>query len=139
MVKVYDFVRWFLYITTGILVVCALNLTIMGADRIPTEFLWDILAAGFLTALVTVFLEPGEHEKKTVTFMRYLIHYAALCLVMIVCGSKFGWMKLNSAGIAMMMVSVAAVYLFTFGSHYIIDMKRADEINKKLKEKYGDK
>ena len=38
-----------------------------------------------------------------------------------------------------MVVSVAAVYGITFLIYYLIDLKQADEINQKLKEKYGER
>lgn len=57
---------------------------------------------------------------------------------MIICGHRFGWRNLNLAGIIMMLMSVAIVYLLTFFSYYLIDLKQAKEINQKLKEKYGD-
>lgn len=39
----------------------------------------------------------------------------------------------------MMLAAVAVVYLLTFMAHYVIDIKQAEKINQKLKEKYGDK
>lgn len=141
--RVNNFVKWFLYITTGILIVYAINVTISGDDTVSVKSLWNLLLSGFLTALITeffiVFMESRESDKKGSMLINFFIHYAILCIVMIVCGNWFGWVSLNPSGIFMMMVSVAGVYLMACIFYYIIDMKQADEINKKLKEKYGDK
>ncbi len=65
-----------------------------------------------------------------------LIHYAALCGVMIACGYWFSWMSLDAAGIRMMCLSVAGVYVLTFTAYYIVDLKQVEKINQRLKEKY---
>lgn len=137
--KFHEFVKWTLYITTGILIVCASNVLLMGEEQIPAEMLWQILLAGALTSFVTVVFFPRECEEKIGTILQFALHYAVLCVVMIICGSMFGWMNLNAAGVIMMLISVAVVYLLSFLAYYIIDMRQADAINQKLKERYGDK
>ena len=139
MKKLAELAKWFFYITTCVLIVCAVNLQISGRDLITANVLWQILGSGFLTSLVTVFLRPGEHDSGRQMFIKMILHYIALCIVMMLCGYWFGWMDLTSAGIIMMVVSVAAVYAMVFFSSLWIDMRRADEINQKLKEKYNDK
>lgn len=37
-----------------------------------------------------------------------------------------------------MAVDVVVVYLICFGVYYLVDLKQANDINKKLKEKYDD-
>lgn len=149
--KIKNLVKWFLYISTGVLIVVAANMKIAGEDMIPADTLWQILLSALLTSLVTAVLYPGDDiyggrplflkaggNGKAVIFIRIFLHYAALCAVMLVCGQQFGWIRLNGAGVVLMLVSVAAVYLFAFLAYYIIDMKQADEINRRLKEKYGE-
>ncbi len=133
-----EYIKWYVYITTSILVVCAVNSSISCEDTIPVETLWQILLSGFLTTLVTVLLIFRECNKKSTAIIRYFLHYILLCVVMIVCGKWFGWMDFDFSGIAMMVSSVAIVYLLSFGAYYIIDLKQASEINEKLKEKYSD-
>lgn len=131
------FIKFFLYITTGILIVCTINYQISGNNLIPVETLWRILLSGFLTTVVTMLFFPKENKGKSTTFIQYFIHYGILCIVMMICGHWFGWMNFNLAGIIMMLVSVAIVYLLTFFSYYLLDLRQANEINQKLKEKYG--
>lgn len=134
-----DFVKWFLYITMGILIVCAVNFQIADAESIPKETLWQILLSGFLTTGITVLLYPRNGSNKSTFWVEILAHYQALCIIMILCGYWFGWLDFDLGGIVMMVVSVAAVYGITFLIYYLIDLKQADEINQKLKEKYGER
>ena len=139
MKKVFEFIKWFFYITTCVLFVCAANIQILGGETVPTITLWQILLSGFFTALVTVILRPGEQDGGRIVLIKIIVHYFVLCGVMIGCGYRFGWMDLNLNGILMMAVSVAVVYLMVFLASYWLDKKQADEINKKLKGKYSDK
>lgn len=138
MKKVYKLIKWFWYITPGIIFVYAVNVELAGNQTIPSEGLWQILLAGFLTALVTVFFSCRT-EGNIPSFVNILLHYAAMGIVMIGCGCWFGWMDFDAAGIVMMLVSVAVVYLLVFFIYYRMDVKQAEEINRKLKEKYGDR
>lgn len=136
--RISEYIKWFLYITTGILIVCAANLEIMGEETIQVDMLWQILLSGLLTTLVTVLLFIQECNRKAEVCLKCILHYVALCVIMVLCGNWFGWMKLDLGGIVMMVVSVAVVYLFAFLAYYLIDMRQAVQINQKLKEKYGD-
>lgn len=133
-----EFVKWFLYITVGILIVCAVNFQLADAKSIPKETLWQILLSGFFTAGITVLLYPRDGSNKATFWVGILAHYLALCVIMILCGYWFGWLDFDLGGIVMMVVSVAAVYGITFLIYFLIDLKQADEINQKLKEKYGE-
>lgn len=133
-----DFVKWFLYITMGILIVCAVNFQLADVGSLPKETLWQILLSGFLTSGITALLYPRAGMNKCMFWVRIGIHYLALCIIMILCGHWFGWLDFDFGGIMMMVLSVAAVYVLTFVIYYLIDLKRADEINQKLKERYGE-
>ncbi len=132
-----DFIKWYFYITTGILFVVAGNLALVGAEKIPGNTLWQILISGFITTLVTVTLLPREGKSKVPEWFGIILHYLGLCVTMVISGYWFGWINLNPAGICLMMVSVALVYIIVFGVYYLLDVKQADEINRKLKEKYS--
>lgn len=134
-----DLFKWFLYITVAILIVCAVIFSLSGMDSLPKETLWQILLSALLTACITVFLHLGDCNKKSTFVGSIFLHYIALCLIMIICGRWFGWLELNFTGIIMMLVAVAVVYLLAFLIHYMIDVKQAEKINQKLKEKYGDR
>ena len=133
-----DFIKWFLYITTCILIVVAANIIISGKDMIPADTLWQVLLSGFLTTLVTILLWAKEPGNIRSGIIRMLVHYIALCAVMIVCGRWFDWMNLSPAGIVMMVISVAVVYALVVLADYWTGRKLADEINQKLKGRYRD-
>lgn len=126
--------KWFLYITTGILIVTATMYTILGEETMPVNTLWKILLAGVLTTGVTICFKPW----KDWGYVGFLLHYLALCVVMVVCGSMFGWIKFSLFGILFMMIDVAIVYAIAFGAYLLVDLRQAKEINEKLKEKYKD-
>lgn len=132
------FARWFLYITTAILIVTSILFELYGVEALPKNTLWQILVAGFLTTLVTVLFSVEEITGKKRLIVGVFLHYVALCVVMIVCGNWFGWLSLNLPGILMMVICVAIVYSIVYVSYYLIDRKQAEKINQKLKEKYGD-
>lgn len=137
MKKLYDIIKWFLYITTGILLICALNMTVQGDVDIPAVTLWQILLSGLFTAAVTAFFHP-EEERKLPAALNIFLHFLTLCGIMLLCGRWFGWIKFDLPGIVMMVLSVAGVYLLSFLAYYIIDVRQAELINRKLRERYGD-
>lgn len=132
------FVKWLSYIITGILIVCSIIFAMEGEETLPKNTLWQILLSGVLTTGVTLLFSCDETNSKRKLVIGIIFHYITLCAVMLVCGRWFGWLSWNLPGIIMMLGAVAVVYLISFISHYIVDMKQAEEINQKLKEKYGD-
>lgn len=136
MKRLSELVRWFLTITACILIVVALNETISGVKRIPSATLWQIVLSGFLTAFVTMALGPKEgYRRGGCGWVRLILHYLALCAVMILCGWQFGWVEFQLLEILMMMASVAVVYILVGVSAYLEGRRLADAINRKLAEK----
>lgn len=135
MERIKDFVQWFVYITSGILIVCAVNFSLYGDGTIPCYTLWEILLSAFLTTFVTVLLMPDGKTGIKHMILGRMFHYICLSVVMIGCGTLFGWMNINIEGIVMMLVSVGCVYLFSFGIGYLLDKKIADDVNRALQER----
>lgn len=133
-----NFVKWFLYITTGIMVICGMNYTLAGVETVTVDIFWKILFCGFATTLVTMLLLPKEEDGKVKSYIKFALHYIMLCVIMVPLGAWFGWVDFDWTGVAIMMINVGGVYLAAFLAYYIIDCRQADEINKVLKEKYGD-
>lgn len=138
MKKLGEAFKWFCYITTAILIVVAVNFIMAGEETIPADTLWKMILAGFLTAIITLFLHPEENNTKGEGLLKVFMHYAVLCVIMIACGCWFGWIAFDLSGILLMLISVAVVYAIVFGVHWIVDIRQADEINRRLKEKYKD-
>lgn len=133
-----NFVKWFLYITTGIMIVCGINYTLAGIETVTVDVFWKILFCGFATTLVTVLLLPREEDGKIKSYIKFALHYITLCIVMIPVGVWFGWISFQPGGIIIMMADVGGVYFAACLAYYIIDCRQAEEINKGLREKYGD-
>ena len=129
-----SFVSFFSTITTGILIVCAVNFFLSGGAEIPGKTLFQILLSGFATALVTAVFYYREIKTHKQFFVVIILHYVLLCGIMIGLGVWFGWMDFDLGGIIMMLVSVAVVYALTMLMNYIVAKKDADEINKMLEQ-----
>ena len=133
-----NFVKWFLYIAVGIMIVCGISYGLAGMETVPVDIFWMILLSAFATALVTVLIQPQENDGKGKACLKNVLHYVILCVIMCFLGVNFGWMNLDMPGIGMMAIDVGIVYLLVFVIYYIVDSKQADEINRMLQEKYGD-
>ncbi len=137
MVRLQEFIKWFVFITTGILIVCAVGFSFSpDGTAIPRITLWEILLSGLLTSIITTIFLSREALDKCGLILVFFLHYIFLDITMIVCGSYFGWMNFDLGGAAGMSVSVGGVYLFTSAVNYVLDVQQADAINRKLKEKY---
>lgn len=137
-----EFLKYFVIITTGVLLMCAVNVSLSetGGESLAVGVtLWQILGAGAVTAFVTALVYMRECKTKKQFIVMVIIHYILICAIMVTLGVLFGWMALNIGGIIMMIVSAALVYLFTYTVRYISDKRQADEFNRALKEKYKDK
>ena len=69
--------RFFVQITTGILIICAINYSVWGNGELPANILWQIVLSGAVTAVITeiVMSLPEPETKKRFGF----IHRSALC------------------------------------------------------------
>lgn len=133
-----NFIKWFLYITVGILIVCGFSYKMAGNETVTVDVFWMILLSAFVTTLVTVLILPREEDGKVKTCIKLGLHYIILCVIMCFLGERFGWVDFNMAGVVGMAIRVGLVYLLAFTAYYIIDIKQASDINKMLQEKYGE-
>jgi len=131
------FVSWFLSITTGILIMTTITIVGEGFDEIPTSILWRILISGAITSFITtIFYAKRVPDNRVLIHM--ILHYLSMCIAMVLMGSWFGWMEVTVLGVIIMCASVALVYVFVYATNYFINLRDTNEINKKLKEKYGE-
>ena len=132
-----SFLSWFVSITTGILIISAINCS-FSAETLSASILWRILFCGFCTTLVTLFFLflYERAEKKGQVFAIFFFHYLCLCIVMIYFGSRFGWIPATLPGACMMMLDVAGVYFLACLFHFGASKKEAKELNERLWHKY---
>lgn len=138
MKKLQELFLWFVSITVGILIICAVSFALSGEEALPPDILWQILLAGFVTAVVTTFLTPMECSGTVQIIVRELIHFIVLCAVMIFFGIRFGWIPQSLSGVVTMIVDVALVYAFTVVVIIVMGRVQANALNKALQEKYPD-
>lgn len=128
-------IKNFTFITTGIVILFIILMLIQGDDAVTLTTLIEIPCAALATSVVTVLLYPVEAKTKWAYRLRMLLHYLALCIVMIIMGILFGWIGFKIPDILLMMLSVAAIYAFTFTVTFITLKNDADELNRVLKNK----
>ncbi len=133
------FVEWFVFITTGTLIICAINFALfLEEGDLPKATLAQILLSSLLTAVVTAVFFMIEPLKKSGMILCFFLHFASITGIMIFFGLRFNWIELETFGVVEMTVSVAGVYGFVMTVYYILDKHRAEQMNRRLKEKYKD-
>lgn len=132
-----EFLKFFLYITTGITIITAISYSFYDAESLPANTLWYIVGSGAVSSFVTVLFAPKsmENMKKFVT--KTILHYLALCVVIASFGIKIGWFSASVLGVVTAFVDVGLVYAIVFVSFYITDVRQAQKINEKLAQRYS--
>ena len=133
-----EYIKWFVYITVGIFLVCAISFTLEGEETIPVNTIWKVMLEGLVATLVTVQLQPQENDGKGKAWIKFALHYISLCIIMCGFGIWFGWTRFSIKGIIVMSVDVAIVYALSTVIYYLVDVQQAKGINKVLQEKYGE-
>ncbi|MCR5418404.1 MAG: DUF3021 domain-containing protein [Lachnospiraceae bacterium] len=129
-----DFLKWFLIINTGVMVVVGINL--LGYDQITTLIIPQILACSFLTSLVTTAFFAYNPKKAITVPVRILltcVHFLALCIIIMTLGVWFDWFSLTKGGVLLVVLSVAGVYFITAVISYILSRGEAREMTNALK------
>ena len=133
-----EFIRWFITITTGVLLIFILNT--MKYEYIRSIYLWEIFGVSAATSLITtVFfaIDPKKVISKAVQVLIVFLHYISLFVTMLFFGNSFGWITLDVRGVLTMAISVAGVYLCTAVLSLITgmqDVKRMNEALRKFKD-----
>ncbi|MDE6731960.1 MAG: DUF3021 domain-containing protein [Oscillospiraceae bacterium] len=132
-----DLIRYFVYITTGILFVFIVVLLIKGIDSISIQKLIQIPCAALITALITVIFSICSRETSTKKefYIGIAIHYILLCAAMVFFGTTFGWVNFDLEGVMIIVISTAAIYAFTFVGAYLSSKNDAKKLNEALRSK----
>ena len=128
-----EFVKWFVIINTGIVLVVAINLGVNNAVDHLT--LWKIFIASAATALPTTIVysyEPRKVIKKSLQALIIVAHALVLLAIMILLGVKFGWISLSGHGIWVMVLGVAGVYLCSVLLSFAVNSNDAKQMNEAL-------
>lgn len=130
-----EFIRWFITITTGVLLIFILNT--MKYEYIRSIYLWEIFGVSAATSLITtVFfaIDPKKVISKAVQVLIVFLHYISLFVTMLLFGNSFGWITLDVRGVLTMAISVAGVYLCTAVLSLITGMQDAKRMNEALRK-----
>ena len=129
-----EFLKWFLIINTGIMVIVWIN--IFKYDTIWTAIFPQIFGASFITSLVTAGYFSYNPKKPITVPVRILLtlaHYLVLCASITVLGTLFDWFELTLRGFIGMALSVAGVYFITAVISYFLSKGEADEMTNALR------
>ncbi len=127
-----SFFSFFTKITTGTVLVCAINMTLSGIEMCFSYVLWQCLLLGFVTSLVTVVFYPNKDMSKKEYAIRLIIHFLLITASVLVLGGFFRWYAVSFPGVIFMLLSTVFVYGFSHLMIYWEDKKNADDINRAL-------
>ncbi len=85
-----NFIKRFLYVTVGIFAVCGAGYTIAGVETVTVDIFGMILLSSFATTLSTVFMLPKEKDGKVKTWVKLILTYVVLCVIISFLGIRFG-------------------------------------------------
>lgn len=133
--------------TTATLIVCTfwvmINAILNGGDllteKIDCVILLQVLAVGILTSAGSIIILEKEDVGVREMIIRQVIHLLYICVVVLGLGAWFNWYKVSVLGVALMVLSIAAVYALTYFIDYHQSKKLADRLNEKLREANGEK
>jgi len=129
------FISFFITINSGIMLV--VGLFSIGDDTMAADSIWKIFVISALTALVTagVFsINPKKPMKRGVNILIFAGHFVALCAIVFIGGTKFGWFDFSLKGLLWVAGSVGIVYAFTALIYILLANKEAKDLNKALKD-----
>ena len=129
-----EFIKWFLIINTGIMVIVWLN--IRGYNSIWTAIIPQIFGASFATSIVTTAFFSYNPRKPISVPLRILLvfgHYLVLCVIIMTLGSLFNWFDFSPEGCLVVVLSVAGVYFIAAVISYLLSKGEADEMTNALK------
>ena len=128
-----EYIKWFITITTGVLLIFILNTT--KYEYIRSIYLWEIFGVSAVTSLITTLffsINPKKVISKSVQIIIVFLHYLSLFVTMLFFGHSFGWISLDVRGILNMALSVMGVYLCTALLSIITGMQDAKKMNEAL-------
>lgn len=131
---------YFAVTTVVIMIVAASYITIFWeADAaISVSLLWQILLVAFMTSLAHLFF--GHEGEKELSGIKYVIRlgmsYIYVNIVVLGLGYLFSWFDLQRMPMVIgMLLTVPCAFGIIVGTTFWIDLKTADEINQKLRER----
>lgn len=130
--------HYFVDITTAVLIAAAIFLSITG-QQMSSAILWEILLAGFITALPTAVLLCFDPDNSKVSLILWITHFLMIYGITLLMLRLFGWCTITPLSILLTFLAVVFIYMFTSFVHYLVDKKHASLMNQQLKQRYTSK
>jgi len=132
--------EFFEKITTGILFVTAIYIpAFYGWDEaLHVKILWQILLLSVVCTLGSIIMPLGEEKEvsRNSMLIRHSLYYIYINVVVLALGYLFGWFSFQNAGqVFGMLLAIAFVYIAVALVCYWIQLREAEKINRKLKER----
>lgn len=134
-----SFINYFTKITTGILLICCIAFKLSCEELCTTDTLWHIPLLGLITALISMIVLTDKECSRKESIIRLVVHCVLISASVLIMGAMVGWYEPSVLDCLVMLLYVAVVYGFSYGSHYISEKVSADEINKALEQRKNGK
>ena len=130
--------HYFVDITTAVIIVVAVYLTLSGKP-VENAILWEILLAGFLTALPSAILLTFDPKSVKLSLALWVVHFLLIYSLTLLLLDMFGWTTLTARAAILTFIAVVFIYAFTCFVHYLVDRKHLALMNQQLKRRYTKK
>ena len=130
--------HYFVDITTAVIIVVAVYLTLSGKP-VENAILWEILLAGFLTALPSAILLTFDPKSVKLSLALWVVHFLLIYSLTLLLLDMFGWTTLTARAAILTFIAVVFIYAFTCFVHYLVDRKHLALMNQQLKRRYNKK
>lgn len=132
--------QYFAVITVGVTAAAAGYITFFYGSNtvIHVDILWQILIVSFICSLCQwFFYHPGEKEPGKRQFLfRWFLSYCYVNAVVLGFGSFFEWYDITDILMVLgMLVAILLVFVIVAAYGFRLDLKTAEEINRKLRER----
>lgn len=134
-----NLIGYFTKITTGIVLISCIAFKLSGAEKCSTDTLWQIPLLGFLTALISEIVLTDKECSRRESIIRFVLHFVLISATVLIMGALIGWYEPSVPACLVMLLYVALVTAFSYGTSYLSSKKSADELNKALERRKNGK
>lgn len=135
MEKIKDLLFTFACVTTCVIFATALYISVFWQNEVVNGLLlWQILLVSFLCSTGTLWYPKTIKSKKQANWL-FLLHYLYINLIVLGFGIFFEWFYVDDLSMVIgMLVLIAIIFLLMVRIVHTYDQKKADQLNRKLKD-----
>ncbi|MBQ2803780.1 MAG: DUF3021 family protein [Lachnospiraceae bacterium] len=133
-------IHYFAVITVVVNIVSATYISIFFGpnEKYEVSLIWQILFVSFMCSLCNVFFYQKEQRElpKKQMVVRWSIAYIYVNTVVLGFGVWFHWFKPDSLPMVIgMLLAIMVAFFIIAGMVYLFDLRTADQMNQRLKER----